>query len=603
MKRLPIKILLGSTVCKLTLCGLVLMLYACSGEPDSSIGASSNSGSIAFRIVFQRAPNDKNEHQGSSATGNVCVDYLIETIRAEVYNSSDNLITSDSWDCDTPGHTGTIDNVKAGNGIYLLVEGIVAGNADWQKQTDTFSVVARETTDVGKVILEYHGGNPDYDGDGYNSTASGGSDCDDFDDSINPGAMEYCDDGIDNDCDSATDCDDSDCDSTQECPCADKDGDSYYTPSGCGTEVDCNDNDDTIHPGATEVCDGIDNNCNGSIDENVPGGCLFVQGQLHHRGTPMSDITNVNPSFWIRNEETGQTYNDYTAHYDSTDGTYRIYHLPSYAGIQIAFHVTGVRATLPGNYRAWKTWDSSMPSQFDINVPLILHLVEPWDNSYITHWPIGEYPQHASPLHFDWDGMTGSVEYRIRIDRYRDPEHPSGYGYIDTILNQNISYTSFINSLNSSASFEHYEFKLLAYENNVLIGYYTTSYSNGLGWDYRFKIAPAVTLSSGQGYDFSVGTAGGVTHGDFYFLYQNNEIRFWANNSGMNGLQDVGSYYVNLNDVPIPTTGYNRFGVPVVAGHAYVSLAQDGEEGQYIIFNVVSATTSQVTLYYLYGPP
>ncbi|MBI4847071.1 MAG: Ig-like domain-containing protein [Nitrospirae bacterium] len=45
----------------------------------------------------------------------------------------------------------------------------------------------------------------------------------------------------------------------------DKDGDGYISVSAGGN--DCDDNDPAIHPGAVEVCDGVDNNCNGQIDE------------------------------------------------------------------------------------------------------------------------------------------------------------------------------------------------------------------------------------------------------------------------------------------------------------------------------------------------
>ena len=38
---------------------------------------------------------------------------------------------------------------------------------------------------------------------------------------------------------------------------------------------DCDDSEDTVHPGATEVCDGLDNNCNGQVDEDV--GTLYYR--------------------------------------------------------------------------------------------------------------------------------------------------------------------------------------------------------------------------------------------------------------------------------------------------------------------------------------
>ncbi|MFZ4857121.1 MAG: MopE-related protein [Desulfuromonadaceae bacterium] len=54
-------------------------------------------------------------------------------------------------------------------------------------------------------------------------------------------------------------------------PCIDIDGDGYGSPGNAacpnGIAADCNDNNPAIHPGAAELCDGVDNNCNGYTDE------------------------------------------------------------------------------------------------------------------------------------------------------------------------------------------------------------------------------------------------------------------------------------------------------------------------------------------------
>jgi hypothetical protein len=90
-------------------------------------------------------------------------------------------------------------------------------------------------------------------------------DCDDEDAARHSAADEACDD-IDSDCDgSLTDglYDDSDGDGDPDCIDGDRDGDGYF--EGSGPTEDCNDDDAAIHPGATESCDDIDSDCDGSL--------------------------------------------------------------------------------------------------------------------------------------------------------------------------------------------------------------------------------------------------------------------------------------------------------------------------------------------------
>ena len=98
-----------------------------------------------------------------------------------------------------------------------------------------------------------------------------GNDCDDADGTAYPGGLELCDE-VDNDCDGETDED------STLVWYADEDGDGYGDPDvsveGCDApdayvtdDTDCDDAHDDAYPGGEELCDGLDNDCDGLFDE------------------------------------------------------------------------------------------------------------------------------------------------------------------------------------------------------------------------------------------------------------------------------------------------------------------------------------------------
>jgi|GEM_PF-1532349 len=99
----------------------------------------------------------------------------------------------------------------------------------------------------------------------------GKSNCCGDDPNENPGGEEICWDGVDNDCNGLID------------EVEDIDGDTY---SSCGVPVDCNDHNAAMYPGNPEVCDGVDNNCDGVADE----GCQNVDIRLAHIGPAAGNV-------------------------------------------------------------------------------------------------------------------------------------------------------------------------------------------------------------------------------------------------------------------------------------------------------------------------
>jgi len=182
------------------------------------------------------------------------------------------------------GHSQTFTSLIPYSTIEWSVTNPAVGTIDSE---GVFTAQSEGTT---RVILNIDG--QDVDNSGVILTVNGDVDadgyygdvdCDDTDPDVNPGAEEICDDGIDNDCDGDTDTYDSTC-------YIDGDGDGY------NDHVDCDDSDPDVNPGAEEICtDGIDNDCDGDTD-TADSHCVDSDGDGYMDDIDCSDTDpDINP--------------------------------------------------------------------------------------------------------------------------------------------------------------------------------------------------------------------------------------------------------------------------------------------------------------------
>ncbi len=145
-------------------------------------------------------------------------------------------------------------------------------------------------------LLACHKGPVDADADGYPE----GVDCDDADPQVNPAVVEVCD-GLDNDCDGTIDGPEAtDAQTWYADADADGYGDARAVALGCTAPeghvedaTDCDDGAATTWPGADELCDGDDNDCDGAVDEDsVDAPAWYLDADQDGFGDPLDAVVD-----------------------------------------------------------------------------------------------------------------------------------------------------------------------------------------------------------------------------------------------------------------------------------------------------------------------
>ncbi len=286
---------------------------------------------------------------------------------------------------------------------------LLFGDLDNDGDEDAFAIVYIQSDNDGDTVALFEG------------------DCNDTNPRVRPRRPggEVAGNGLDDDCDGTTD------DGTST---ADTDADGVSIAAG-----DCDDTTAMVRPGATEILDGLDNNCNRTVDEGFFHHVLVNDGRGHFTRVPSAGVEVQGPTaaaamddansdgrldvfvgFWLRHYPEPQTQPS-LFYYGNGDGTFREATAEVRMNIPTPHPVYGVM---------WNDWNNDGRSD------LYVGHYQLQDNLFFRNNGDSTFTNVAATIRVDHDGIPtqAGAQYPGGHSYGGDFGDFDGDGYFDAIL-------------------------------------------------------------------------------------------------------------------------------------------------------------------------
>ena len=241
------------------------------------------------------------------------------------------------------------------------------------------------------------------------------------------------------------------------------------------------------------IPDGLQNVAKNDLSGLNLSLCTLVRGTILYDGRPLPETTDAIPTFWVSTSQEPRTKYLDVPLYDRSTGRYEIPNPPPKIRWTVNVFVDssepfdgkrGYALDFEG-LTSFEILEGQTTLERDLDVRKVIHLTGPVDNKeHFGHTDDPEDTYAPGPQLFTWEPVLEAASYGAIVTLYREP-----YTRIKSVFSKRVTDNSFEVDLPSNNAEEFYSFQLDGLDTDgARIAWMMSPYSNGYGWDYRFRI-------------------------------------------------------------------------------------------------------------------